>query len=168
MDLGGATTLQGRLLRPWYERKDDRMAGFEIEAVSTLTPWLARSMAGLITQLSSSAAELRDGDLDFVIKSPTTTLLIAKTGQTLQGMLTLAIFRVPTGVRSIIEDVVVDDRHRGQGIASGLVGEALALARTAGARTVDLTSRPSREAANRLYLKLGFEQRQTNVYRFEF
>ena len=144
------------------------MAGFEIEAVSTLTPWLARSMVGLMPQLSSSAAELRDEDLDLVIKSPATTLLIARTGQTLQGMLTLAIFRVPTGVRSIIEDVVVDDRHRGQGIASALVREALALAKTAGARTVDLTSRPSREAANRLYLKLGFEQRQTNVYRFAF
>ncbi|UVK42290.1 GNAT family N-acetyltransferase [Mesorhizobium sp. AR07] len=144
------------------------MADFKIEAVSTLTPWLARSMIALIPQLSSSASEPRHEDLEFVIKSPATTLLVATTGQTLQGMLTLAIFRVPTGVRSIIEDVIVDDRHRGQGIASALVREALAFAKTAGARTVDLTSRPSREAANRLYLKLGFEQRQTNVYRFAF
>ena len=144
------------------------MTDFEIEAVSTLTPWLARSMIVLIPQLSSSATEPRKEDLDLVIKSPGTTLLIARTGQTLQGMLTLAIFRVPTGVRSIIEDVIVDDRHRGQGIASSLVREALARAKAAGARTVDLTSRPSREAANRLYLKLGFEKRQTNVYRFAF
>ncbi|RUU68531.1 GNAT family N-acetyltransferase, partial [Mesorhizobium sp. M2C.T.Ca.TU.009.01.2.1] len=86
----------------------------------------------------------------------------------LLGMLTLAVFRAPTGTRAIVEDVVVDGRHRGRGIASGLIREALARAKTAGARTVDLTSRPSREAANRLYLKLGFEQWQTNVYRFAF
>lgn len=144
------------------------MADFEIEAVSAMAPWLARSMIALIPQLSSSAAEPRHKDLESIIKSPATILLIARTDQTLLGMLTLAIFRVPTGVRSIIEDVIVDERHRGRGIASALVREALAQARTAGARTVDLTSRPSREAANRLYLKLGFEQRQTNLYRFAF
>ncbi|TGQ44007.1 MULTISPECIES: GNAT family N-acetyltransferase [unclassified Mesorhizobium] len=144
------------------------MTEFEIEAVSTLTPWLAHSMIALIHQLSSSASGPRNEDLESIIKSPATTLLIARTDQTLQGMLTLAIFRVPTGVRSIIEDVIVDERHRGLGIASALVREALAQAKTAGARTVDLTSRPSREAANRLYLKLGFEKRQTNVYRFAF
>ena len=80
-------------------------------------------------------------------------------------MLTLVLFRIPTGVRGIIEDVVVDESHRGQGIAAALTRYALDRAKRMGARTVDLTSRPSREAANRLYQKLGFQQRETNVYR---
>ena len=82
------------------------------------------------------------------------------------GMLTLAVFQTPTGVRAWIEDVVVDDAARGAGVASALVEAALDLADERGARTVDLTSRPSREAANRLYLRLGFELRETNVYRY--
>ena len=80
-------------------------------------------------------------------------------------MLTLAVFRVPTGVRAWIEDVVVDDAARGAGVAGALVEAALGHSSRLGARTVDLTSRPNREAANRLYLRLGFEVRRTNVYR---
>ena len=81
------------------------------------------------------------------------------------GMLTLAVFMLPTGVRAWIEDVVVDDEARGSGVASALVAAALERAQQEGARTVDLTSRPDREAANRLYVHLGFERRETNVYR---
>ena len=81
-------------------------------------------------------------------------------------MLTLVIFRLPTGVRARIEDVVVDGAMRGRGVASALTAAALELAAASGAHTVDLTSRPSREAANRLYQHLGFEQRETVVYRF--
>jgi ribosomal protein S18 acetylase RimI-like enzyme len=72
---------------------------------------------------------------------------------------------LPTGVRAWIEDVVVDDGSRGAGVASALVAAALERAQEQGARTVDLTSRPDREAANRLYVRLGFERRETNVYR---
>jgi ribosomal protein S18 acetylase RimI-like enzyme len=82
------------------------------------------------------------------------------------GMLTLAVFLLPSGVRAWIEDVVVDDEARGAGIASALVQAALDRARQLGARTVDLTSRPEREAANRLYVRLGFAPRETNVYRY--
>ncbi len=80
-------------------------------------------------------------------------------------MLTLVIFTLPTGVRAWIEDVVVDDASRGGGVASTLIRAAIDRADSAGARTVDLTSRPHREAANRLYVRLGFEKRETNVYR---
>ena len=80
-------------------------------------------------------------------------------------MLTLAVFRIPTGVRAWIEDVVVDEDSRGQGIGERLVQAAIERAKTAGAITVDLTSRPSREAANRLYRRCGFVQRETNIYR---
>ncbi len=81
------------------------------------------------------------------------------------GSLTLAVFRVPTGLRAWIEDVVVDESARGAGAGEALVRSAVGRAEAVGARTVDLTSRPSREAANRLYLRVGFETRTTNVYR---
>jgi ribosomal protein S18 acetylase RimI-like enzyme len=80
-------------------------------------------------------------------------------------MLTLITFEIPTAVRAWIEDVVVDETARGQGVAAALVQAALEGAEAVGARTVDLTSRPDREAANRLYLRMGFETRATNVYR---
>jgi ribosomal protein S18 acetylase RimI-like enzyme len=144
------------------------MTEFQIEAMSAVTPALVHSIAVLVPQLSSSAAAPGNEDLQRVVGSSATTLLIARSDDMVKGMLTLAIFHVPTGTRAIIEDVVVDERHREQGIAAALVKDALTRAGAAGARTVDLTSRPSREAANRLYRKLGFEQRETNVYRFSF
>ncbi len=90
---------------------------------------------------------------------------MAREGDRIVGMLTLAVFSIPTGVRAWIEDVVVDEAARGSGAAADLVEAALAHSGALGARTVDLTSRPDRAAANRLYLRLGFEVRQTNVYR---
>ena len=97
-----------------------------------------------------------------------TTLFVARTPDgAIVGALTLVLFRIPTAVRGLIEDVVVDDAARGQGVATALTHAALAVAAEAGAKTVDLTSRPSREAANRLYQRLGFHLRETNVYRFE-
>jgi ribosomal protein S18 acetylase RimI-like enzyme len=78
----------------------------------------------------------------------------------------LAWFRIPTGVRAWIEDVVVDEEARGHGVGELLNRAALDLARELGAKTVDLTSRPSREAANRLYQRIGFVARDTNVYRY--
>ena len=82
-------------------------------------------------------------------------------------MLTIVIFPIPTGVRSWIEDVVVDASGRGKGTGEALSKHALNLAKSEGAKTVDLTSRPSREAANRLYKRVGFKLRETNVYRFD-
>lgn len=82
-------------------------------------------------------------------------------------MLTLVLFPIPTGIRAWIEDVVVEEQARGRGIAAALTHEALRLAAAHGARTVELTSNPDREAANRLYAKLGFRRRDTNVYRYE-
>ena len=94
-------------------------------------------------------------------------LFAARSGQEIVGLLTLAIFRIPTGVRAWIEDVVVDNQARGKGVGDALNRAALAEAERRGAKTVDLTSRPSREAANRLYQRLGFKQRDTNVYRYD-
>ena len=104
--------------------------------------------------------------MEEIIESDTTVLFAARSGQEIVGLLTLAIFRIPTGVRAWIEDVVVDNQARGKGVGDALNRAALAEAERRGAKTVDLTSRPSREAANRLYQRLGFKQRDTNVYRY--
>ena len=122
----------------------------------------------LIPQLSTSSAPISAQDLEEIIESDTTVLFAARSGQEIVGLLTLAIFRIPTGVRAWIEDVVVDNQARGKGVGDALNRAALAEAERRGAKTVDLTSRPSREAANRLYQRLGFKQRDTNVYRYDF
>jgi len=92
-------------------------------------------------------------------------LLAARVSGQIVGMLTLITFPIPTGLRAWIEDVVVDESARGQGVGAALSREAIRLAQAAGARTVDLTSRHAREDANRLYQHLGFERRDTHVYR---
>jgi len=105
-------------------------------------------------------------DIGEIATSPATVLLVARDDAgTIVGSLTLVLFRAPTGPRAWIEDVVVTTAIRGRGVGAALVHAANARAATAGSRTVDLTSRPSREAANRLYVRLGFVQRETNVYR---
>ena len=81
-------------------------------------------------------------------------------------MLSLVVFGIPTGIKAWVEDVVVDDGARGKGVGKSLMRHAMEQAKKLGAKTVDLTSRPSREAANKLYQSLGFETRQTNVYRY--
>ncbi len=128
---------------------------------------LVDAMARLVPQLSSSAPAPSADELEAIVASPATTLFVASDeAGTIVGSLTLAVFRVPTGVRAWIEDVVVDTAARGTGAGTALVRAAVEVATAKGARTVDLTSRPHREAANRLYQRLGFEQRTTNVYRY--
>lgn len=130
---------------------------------------LVATMVRLVRQLSRSAPDPTVAELEEMVHSPASRLLVARgeEGGPIVGMLTLALFRIPTGIRAWIEDVVVDEAGRGQGVGTALIGAALRVAADAGARTVDLTSRPSREAANRLYQSLGFERRDTNVYRVE-
>jgi ribosomal protein S18 acetylase RimI-like enzyme len=142
------------------------MPAFEIERINAVTPSAADSIAALVGQLSSSAKVPTREELEAIVNAPGTVLLAVRQSGSLVGMLTLVTFAIPTGIRAIIEDVVVDERYRGQGIAQALTREALVQAEAAGARTVDLTSRPSREAANRLYQKLGFQKRDSNVYRY--
>lgn len=119
----------------------------------------------LLPQLSGSAKPLTEVELKAILDSDTTHLLTVEDTSYLCGMLTLVVFRIPTGIRAWIEDVVVSEAHRGQGIGKMLVNAAIDLARSKGATMIDLTSRPSREAANRLYQKLDFKPRETNVYR---
>ncbi|MDP8937229.1 MAG: GNAT family N-acetyltransferase [Actinomycetota bacterium] len=139
-----------------------------IEEATEVTPELVAAFARLTPQLSRSSSAPGAEELGEIVRSPATVLLVARHGDPPQivGTLTLVVFRIPTGLRAWVEDVVVDDSVRGQGVGGALTREAVRRAEAAGARTVDLTSRPDREAANRLYRRLGFELRETNVYRY--
>ena len=140
----------------------------QITQATTVSDELLAAFARLVPQLSSSAPPPTREELEAIVSSPATRLLLAHdpTGA-IMGSLTLVVFRIPTGVRAWIEDVVVDEAARGQGVGEALVSEAIARASQEGARTLDLTSRPSRVAANTLYEKVGFKQRDSSVYRYE-
>ncbi len=125
-----------------------------------------RAVNRLLPELSTSATELDHDGLQRILENGALTLFLAEVDGDVVGMLTLLVAPIPTGVRAIIEDVVTAESARGQGVGKELVTTALEHARRLGAKTVDLTSRPSREAANRLYVRLGFSPRETNVYRF--
>lgn len=141
----------------------------EIVEATEVTPELVEAFERLTPQLSSSNPPPSADALAEIVASPASVLLLARDGGAsgpILGSLTLALFRIPTGLRAWIEDVVVDGDARGRGVGEALNRAALERAREAGARTVDLTSRPSREAANRLYQRIGFVERDTNVYRY--
>jgi ribosomal protein S18 acetylase RimI-like enzyme len=174
---------------------DGHQGVVRVVAIDAVTDTLVAAIARLVPQLSSSAPPPTATELAAIVGSDATTLFVAELtdgsvadgsaaaaggpadgpghddgdarGDRVVGSLTLALFRLPTGVRAWIEDVVVDERARGRGVGEALVQAALAQAAAAGATSVDLTSRPSREAANRLYQRLGFQARQTNVYRYQ-
>jgi ribosomal protein S18 acetylase RimI-like enzyme len=139
----------------------------QVEIATEVTPDVVDALDRLIPQLSSSSPPPSADELAEIVESPATHLLVARgdDGQVV-GSLTLVVFRIPTGVRAWIEDVVVDDAARGQGVGEALNRYAIDVAAEHGARSVDLTSRPSREAANRLYRRIGFAPRETNVYRY--
>jgi len=139
----------------------------QIEEVTSFDPELAASLRGLMSQLSPRAAPATDENVQEILDSPATRLLVARDDGAVVGSLTLVMFRIPTGVGVWIEDVVVDEAARGRGIGEALLREAVELAARAGASRVNLTSTPDRVAANRLYQRLGFEPRTTNVYRLE-
>ena len=135
--------------------------------MQTVDDELLADVQRLHSQVSSSSAPSAT-ELATIVAGPGTRLLVARErsgSQTIRGMLSIVSFRIPSGLRVWIEDVVVDEASRRQGIGEALNRAAIEHARSLGARTVDLTSRPSRVAANKLYLKLGFERRNTNVYR---
>lgn len=141
-----------------------------VERVFEATDDLVEVMGRLVPQLSSTAAAPDRAALEQIVSSPATCLLVARLTSSpgeIVGSLTLVSYRIPTGLHCVIEDVVVDESARGHGVGAALVSEALWIAREQGARHVSLTSRPSREAANRLYIKAGFVQRATNVYRMD-
>jgi ribosomal protein S18 acetylase RimI-like enzyme len=141
----------------------------EIFEITQITAEVMDAYAHLIPQLSEYAQPPDRVLLEEMAASQATILLAARdphSGNQIVGLLALVVFRVPTGKHAWIEDVVVDAPARGKGIGEALVRAALDRARQMGAKSVDLTSRPAREAANRLYLRLGFQPRHTNLYRY--
>lgn len=142
----------------------------EITELTHVTDEVVQAFEHLVPQLSSSAKIPTREEIEDMVQSKSSIVLVVRDpdhGGRIIGSLTLAVFRIPTGVRAWIEDVVVDNTYRGRGIGEALTRAALERARQEGARTVDLTSRPTREAANRLYQRVGFKLRQTNLYRYD-
>ncbi|WP_124054024.1 GNAT family N-acetyltransferase [Arcanobacterium ihumii] len=145
-----------------------------IEIIDTATPELEEAFLTLIPQLSRSSTPMNIDQLEQFLSQDNIYLLAYRSDDAnddvtrpILGMLTLVTFEIPTGWRAWIEDVVVDEAARGQGAGQKLVEAAIDLAKKKGVKSIDLTSRPTREAANRLYQRAGFELRETNVYRFK-
>jgi ribosomal protein S18 acetylase RimI-like enzyme len=142
----------------------------KIEIVNEVTDKLVEAFLRLMPQLTPFSPAPDRKYLEQIIQSPCISLFVARDSGNkgaIVGALTLVVFPAPTGLHAWIEDVVVDDASRGQGVGASLVQEAIAKATRLGAGAVNLTSRPSREAANRLYQRLGFQQRQTNLYQLK-
>ena len=137
-----------------------------IDTVDHMDDELAQGLLRLLPQLSRTASNPEHEALTTFVEHPANTVLVARIDGEIVGTLTLVVFPLLTGVRAWIEDVVVDQAARGQGVGGALTKEAIAIAEKAGARTVDLTSRPDRADANRLYLSLGFEPRHSQVFRY--
>jgi ribosomal protein S18 acetylase RimI-like enzyme len=139
----------------------------DVEVLSKVNDEVVEAFERLLPQLSTSAKRLDSAGLSAIATSAASTVLLARVDKQIVGTLTLVTFAIPSGVRAWIEDVVVDEASRGKQIASTLIDRAVKIAKQTGARTVDLTSRPSRESAGRLYERLGFEQRETRMYRYK-
>lgn len=143
-------------------------ASVTIEIATAVDDELVAAFERLVPQLSSSSPPPSPEQLGVLVESDDVVLFMARSAAGIVGSLTLAFYRIPTGLKAWIEDVVVDEAGRGHGVGRLLNETALAEARRRGAKDVSLTSRPSREAANRLYQRIGFHARETNVYRYKF
>ena len=142
-----------------------------VEKVDRLTDEIFLAVQGLVPLLGAHKPIPTRNDLSLLINSGTSNLLIARLDEgasPIVGMLTISYYRVPTGGRSIVEDLVVDTDHRNKGIAKALILSAIEIARDAGANGVALTSNFQRVEANQLYVSMGFKKRETNAYFFEF
>jgi ribosomal protein S18 acetylase RimI-like enzyme len=138
-----------------------------IERATEVDDELYTAIQSLIPQLGPDKPIPARSEIEALIRSESSTLLIARhpgMGGPIAGLLTLAIYRVPTGIRSIVEDVIVDEKHRRLGIAEALLNKAIEAAQHAGAGNVSLSSNPHREAANALYQKMGFQRRDAFSY----
>ena len=141
----------------------------QIDVVHQVSDELFDAFQRLVPQLTTNNPPPSRDDLSALVNSEATTLLLARAeDDSILGAASVTVYRVPTGVRAILEDVIVDESARGQGIAVALVQRALEVARVKGADGVGLTSNPRREAANQLYQKVGFKKWDTNVYFYKF
>ena len=135
-----------------------------VERVTEATDELVEAFARLLPQLTPGRVGPTFGELNAVASAPGTNLLVARDGAALVGTLTLLLYRIPSGLRGWIHDVVVDESARGRGVGAALVDEALRLAEAAGVASVHLTARAHREAAHRMYRRLGFVEHPSEVF----
>jgi ribosomal protein S18 acetylase RimI-like enzyme len=164
-EVSGRLILDRDLAGDGWVRPGDVKVRAMIERVESVDDELVQTLARLVPQLSRTSPPPTPHELEEIVA--TQTILVARDAARIVGALTLVLYRIPTGLRARIEDVVVDASSRGHGVGEALAREAIDRARSAGARHVELTSNPSRETANRLYRRLGFERRETNVYRLD-
>jgi ribosomal protein S18 acetylase RimI-like enzyme len=142
---------------------------YVIERVQRATQELVDAFRALLPELSERRTSLSEAELDEIAAAPSNRLLVARHAEsrTIVGSATVVLIRIPSGWRARLESVIVHPTARGKGIGEALCRRALQIAREEGVAAVDLTSMPSRAAANRLYGRLGFVRRDTNVYRVE-
>ena len=136
----------------------------KVERVTAATPELVEAFTRLLPQLTPGRAAPALGELNAIAAAPGTNLLVARDGDAIVGTLTLLLYRIPSGSRGWIHDVVVDESARGRGVGAALVDEALRLAEAAGVASVHLTARAHREAAHRMYRRLGFVEHPSEVF----
>lgn len=140
-----------------------------VRQLEDLSDEFVQALTFLLPQLTSSPVIPSREEIISIIQSPSTSIWVAKDNiDGIIAMLTLAIYQTPTGIHGWIEDVVVDEKHRNKGIGKALTNAALAYAQLRGAKSVSLTSRPFRKAANKLYQNIGFKIIESNLYRFTF
>ena len=138
-----------------------------IKQLKKSSPDICNAIRSLTTQLDEDYKPLSDDDIKGMINSEGCFIFAAHSQNKIIGMATLIVYRIPYIKKAILEDVVVDEKFRGQGIGTKLIKTAIAKAKKEGAFTIGLTSRPNRESANHLYKKLGFKQKETNIYLLE-
>lgn len=138
-----------------------------ITEIEEISPTDYQAYCDLLPQLSPQVSIPSFEYLNQVLASPQVSFFMAKE-ERLVGGLTLVFNHLTTGLSVRIEDVIVDQGMRGQGLGRRLMEEALVKAKAVGAKAISLSSNPKRIAANQLYQRLGFEQITTNVYRYAF
>lgn len=138
-----------------------------ITTVKSVNHKLVMAISKLMPQLTPTEANVSIESLNELIANGSSELIIAQEGEEVIATLSLVVFTIPTGKKAFIEDVVVDEEHRGKGLAEKMMLEAIRLAKEKKVQRIELSSRPSRVAANKLYQKLGFQIRETNFYRLE-
>lgn len=141
---------------------------FSIEQLTEFSPKTAEEIRELTKQIGKNYKELSDQDVKDMLVSKTNTLLVARAEEKIVAMITLLIFRIPYVKKGYIDDLVVDTAFRKHGLGTILLKKALEIAKENGVSYVDLTAHPKREAGNKLYEKLGFKKRDTNVYRLNY
>ena len=140
----------------------------QVDVVTKADDELYEAFQRLVPQLTNNNPPPSLNDLAALVRDSSSTLMVARNEENeIIGALTLTVYRVPTGIRSIIEDVIVDNSARGQGVGEALMLRAIEIAKEEGASNISLTSNPLREAANRLYLRVGFKKRETNAYQMK-